>query len=315
MDLARIPLFEALAPHRRILVAGAGGGFDIYAGIPLVHALEERGAEVHLANYSFADLTAIEGGRPFPHVVEVTAQSVGALDYLPERLLARWYKSEGSRRSVWSFEAVGVAPLKAAYQALVSHLQIDALVLVDGGTDSLMRGDEAGLGTPAEDICSIAAVHALELPTKLLSCVGFGVDRYHGVCHAQFLEAVAELTRSGAYLGALTLLPGMEASRAYLRAVEHIDAAGHRPSIVNSSIAAAVEGAYGDVHRTTRTEGSRLWINPLMAQYFSFHLDPVAERILYLPDVEGTETLVEMHARIEAFRRSVAIRPFETIPA
>ncbi len=49
-----------------------------------------------------------------------------------------------------------------------------------------MRGDEPGLGTPEEDIASIAAVHQLALDAKLLVCLGFGVDTFHGVCHAHF---------------------------------------------------------------------------------------------------------------------------------
>ncbi|MFF7988525.1 hypothetical protein ACFZDG_01885 [Kitasatospora xanthocidica] len=36
-----------------------------------------------------------------------------------------------------------------------------AVLLVDGGTDILMRGDEAGLGTPEEDMASLAAVAGL----------------------------------------------------------------------------------------------------------------------------------------------------------
>jgi hypothetical protein len=52
---------------------------------------------------------------------------------------------------------VGVRPLRAAYAKLAEHLDLDAVVLVDGGTDILMRGDEAGLGTPADDMTSLAA--------------------------------------------------------------------------------------------------------------------------------------------------------------
>jgi len=36
------------------------------------------------------------------------------------------------------------------YEALAKELQVDAIVLADGGTDSLMQGDEDGLGTPME---------------------------------------------------------------------------------------------------------------------------------------------------------------------
>jgi hypothetical protein len=51
---------------------------------------------------------------------------------------------------VYAFPRVGPRSLTPAYLALTEHLDLDAIVLVDGGTDILMRGDEAGLGTPEE---------------------------------------------------------------------------------------------------------------------------------------------------------------------
>jgi len=52
-SLARPPLFETLEPATRVLIAGAGGGFDVYAGLPLAIALRDAGVEVYLANLSF----------------------------------------------------------------------------------------------------------------------------------------------------------------------------------------------------------------------------------------------------------------------
>ncbi len=53
------PLFAALEDSERILVAGAGGGFDVYAGLPLAFALMGLGKTVHLANLSFSALDLI----------------------------------------------------------------------------------------------------------------------------------------------------------------------------------------------------------------------------------------------------------------
>src|SRR5262249_19815049 len=162
-------------------------------------------------------------------------------------------------------------------------LQADTVVLVDGGTDSLMRGDEAGLGTPEEDFCSIAAVDELEVTKKYLVCLGFGVDAFHGVCHAHALEAVAELTQRGAFLGALSLTREMPDVQKYMDAAQAVcEAMPDCPSIVCASIRSALEGHYGDHHRTARTRGSTLWINPLMTVYWCFHLEPAARRILFL---------------------------------
>lgn len=314
MQLARLPLFDILADADRVLVAGAGGGFDVYAGVPLMLALEAQGKRVHLANYSFARLDDVEGHRPAPGLVEITADARDG-GYLPERELSRWFReARGREVSVHAFSAEGVVPVRAGYEALVEALDLDAIVLVDGGTDSLMRGDEAGLGTPAEDATSLAAVSGLEGPaTRLLVCVGFGVDAFHGVCHAHFLEAVAALQREGGFLGAASLLPGMPEADAYVALVDAVHAR-HRTSIVNGSIASAIEGAYGDVHRTSRTRGSPLWINPLMSLTWAFTLEAVAARNLYLPLLRHTQSLAEVNAIIEAFRKGQALRPHELIP-
>ena len=39
-----------------VLVAGAGGGFDVYAGLPIYEHLRSLGKKVFLANMSFVSL-------------------------------------------------------------------------------------------------------------------------------------------------------------------------------------------------------------------------------------------------------------------
>ena len=50
------PFFARLEPAERILVAGAGGGFDVYAGLPLALALMNAGEKVFLGNLTFTYL-------------------------------------------------------------------------------------------------------------------------------------------------------------------------------------------------------------------------------------------------------------------
>ena len=109
-----------------------------------------------------------------------------------------------------------------------------------------MRGDEDGLGTPEEDMTSLAAVSRLDAVESFVVSIGFGVDAFHGVCHAHVLENIAAIERDGGYLGAFAVTAAMPEGRAYLSAVSH--AHGHTPrrtSIVNGSIAAAIEGRFG----------------------------------------------------------------------
>ncbi len=313
--LGTSPVLQRLSSASRVLIAGAGGGFDVYAGLPLYFALRAAGKDVYLANLTFSHLAATDAHRLAPNVAELTAETWSDEQYCPELRLAEWFAQRGESVSVYALEKVGVAPFRRAYECLLAHLRLDAIVLVDGGTDILMRGDEAGLGTPVEDMTSLASAWRLAVPQKLVLCLGFGIDAFHGVCHAHFLENVAALTRESAFLGALSLLPSMPEAEAFLSAVDYAQSRTPlRPSIVNGCIAAAVRGEFGDVQFTNRTAGSELFINPLMALYFGFDLDSVARRSLYLSLLEDTESAFDVAARIESFRHTVATRAPRVIP-
>ncbi|GAA2457198.1 DUF1152 domain-containing protein [Streptomyces lavendulocolor] len=311
------PLFARLESAQRVLVAGAGGGFDIYAGLPLALSLRHQGKEVHLANLAFS---AVEG-LPLdswlaPDVAVVTPGSAPHQTYFPERTLAQWLALHGLPSTVHAFARVGVQPLRAAYRALIEHHAIDAVVLVDGGTDILMRGDEAGLGTPEEDLTSVAALAGLDVPVRLVASIGFGVDAYHGVSHGLVLENIAALERDGAYLGAFSVPRATREGALFLDAVAHArDNTPDFPSIVNGSIAAAVQGSFGDVRFTSRTRGSELFINPLMGIYFAFELEGLARRCLYLDRIEDTHLIRQVSNRVEAFRDELPRqRPARRIP-
>jgi hypothetical protein len=209
-----------------------------------------------------------------------------------------------------------VQPLRDAYRALTEHLRTDAIVLVNGGTDILLRGDESALGTPTEDIASLAAVAGLDIAVRLVVCLGFGIDAYHGVNHVQVLENIAALDRAGGYLGALSIPSRSPEATTYRDAVRFAyEATPLRPSIVNGQIAAALAGDVGDVHVTQRTAGSTLFVNPLMAVYFAVDLALLAERCLYLDRIENTIGMLQVHSRIQDFRGDVRPRTPRAFPA
>ncbi|WP_416968888.1 DUF1152 domain-containing protein [Streptomyces sp. 4F14] len=304
-SLPEPPLFARLRDARRVLIAGAGGGFDVYAGLPLASALRAAGKEVHLANLSFADLYGLPSEVWIePDVAAVRPDTPVRGDYFPERALARWLDGQGLPSTVYAFARTGVAPLLDAYRALLDHLGgVDAIVLVDGGTDILMRGDEQGLGTPEEDMASLAVVSRLDVAERLVVCLGFGVDAYHGVNHALVLENLAALDREGGYLGAFSIPRESPEGAAYLDAVAHAqETTASHPSIVQGSVAAAVRGQFGDVRFTERTKGGELFVNPLMAMYFCVDAPALARRNLYLDRLAETVLMRQISTRIEEFR-------------
>jgi hypothetical protein len=313
MDKLHLP--SAIETSQRILVAGAGGGFDVYAGLPIYERLRSLGRKVFLANLSFVSLPSTNAHKLTRALYLVEPTTTGQEFYFPERTLAQLLSRRGETVNVYGFEKLGVAPIREGYTCLVESLDLDAIVLVDGGTDILLRGDEAALGTPAEDMASLAAVAAMDIPTRMVACIGFGVDAHHGVCHANWLENVAALNAEGAFLGSMALLERMPEVRFYLDAVTDADSATPmHPSIVNGSIASAIEGHFGDYHRTQRTSGSKLFINPLMSLLWLFDLPAVARRNLYLDRLADTETNWDIHLAIANFCETVRRRPWQAIP-
>lgn len=305
-SLLEPPFFTRLRAARRVLVAGAGGGFDVYAGVPLALALRAAGKEVHLASLSFSELYGLDLDVWVDHdVAAIRPDTTIRGDYFPERALARWLALQELPDTVYAFPRTGVQPLRDAYRALLEHLGgVDAIVLVDGGTDILMRGDEHGLGTPEEDMASLAAVAGLdEVPVRLVACLGFGVDSYHGVNHSLVLENLAALDREGGYLGTFSLPRESREGSLFLDAVEHARrATPDYPSIVQGSVAAAVRGDFGDVRFTERTKDSELFINPLMALYFCVDAPALARRNLYLERLENTALMRQISSVIAEFR-------------
>lgn len=288
------PFAQRLEKAQNILIAGAGGGFDIFSGLPLYFNLREQGKSVILANYSFTMLDMFKGEMVSPTMMKVLPSTKGrAPFYFPEWYLTRWFKETYQQETpIYAFDRTGVQPLLKNYEQIIAEHQIDAIVLVDGGTDSLMKGDEDGLGTPKEDLSSITAVSLVNVPEKMLVCLGFGVDHYHGVSNDLTFSAIAEMTKIGAFLGSFSLLEQMPEVQAYRAAAQYVFNAMSEDdvSIVSSSILSALAGDYGDHHATKRTKNSRLWINPLMAIYWFFDLEGLAKRNLLVEELHDTQT-------------------------
>lgn len=309
-------VLRALGGARRVLIAGCGGGYDVLGAVPLRHALRAAGIEVHLASLSFAYLNGLDRAqqdREVPNLYAVAADAATTRAYCPEAHLAAYLDREDPREDggphvVWSFDKTGVRPLAAAYRALVERLALDAIILVDGGIDALLRGDETSLGTPSEDLASLCAATSVGVPV-LLACVGMTSELRDGIVHAQVFERIAELSREGAYLGAAALVAGTPACDVYVRAVEAVFAgqAEQKQSHVHRVIMRAVRGEFG-------ATAPHVWLSPLASMYWYFDAHAVARTHCFLDELRGTESIWQVAARIEVIRKSLAIKDRSPVP-
>jgi hypothetical protein len=304
------PLLARLGHPKRILLAGCGGGYDVLGAVPLLHEL--RGTcEVELASLSFAYLNGLDARQDAeqPNLYAVTAAAATERAYCPEAWLAKWLdETYGGAHAIWSFDKTGVRPLARAYRAIIERRQIDAIVLVDGGIDAVLRGDETSLGTPSEDLASLAAATSLTIPIAL-ACVGMTAELRDGIAHAQVFERIAELARANAYWGATALVAGTPAATAYCQAVEYVFAGQmhQKRSHVSSVITRALGGEFG-------TPAPHIWLSPLASMYWFFDAAEVARSHVFLEHLHATDSIWEVAARIEAARKGLAIRDRSTIP-
>lgn len=297
MEIPRI--FQILQASKSILIAGCGGGYDILSGLPLYFHVKKQGKEACLANLSFTPLPQLTKKFYCTNCVKVDSKlklTNKNPSYFPEYYLSKWFKEKWNEEvPIYSFyREIGVKELTIAYEKIVSEHKIDAIVLVDGGTDSVTFGNEKYMGTPAEDHCSMAAVNGVSnVAVKILACLGFGVDTFHGVSHGLFLENTAKLEQTDGYLGCFSLSKSTAECQLYIEAYQAV-AAHMQDSIVCTSIISAIQGHFGDHQVTKRTTGSELFINPLMSIYWTYLLDKVMQQIPYTPKLVTTKSRNEV---------------------
>ena len=311
-----LPILNLLTKCKNLLIAGMGGGFDIFCGLPLYFELKKHGINAHLANFSFSDIESVDfGTRLSKTLVGITPKPERVFPYFPELHLVNWFKQKRNEDlTVWCFHKTGAAPLTENYKILAEHLSLDGILLVDGGVDSLVRGDEAELGTAIEDLTSLFAVHQLSnINTRLLACVGFGAEQ--NLTHTHILENIAALTKAGGFFGSCSLTPQMESYQAYDEAVTYVQSTKFQePSVINSSIVSAVRGNYGDYHLTEKTKRAHLWISPLMPLYWFFDFHCVVKQNMLLPEMEGTMLFRDALYKVIARAERIPRRPESKIP-
>lgn len=299
--------FNRLAAHQAVLLAGCGGGYDLVNALPILKFLLDRGQRVVLANLSFTDLDALPMEGRLQQAVPVTVQSP-QLGYFPEKHLLQWLALQGIDCPCYAVSSHwGCAPIRASYQALIDQHRLDAVVLMDGGTDSLMFGDERAVATIVEDSASTVAVSGLQHVTSYLCATAFGIEQNHQFDHYACLENIAELTRTGAFLGSIGIAPQQTEAQWIASLVAYLNAAHpDHQSIVANAIHAAISGQFGDVHFSERTAGSPQFINPLMATYWFFALNPIADRIVFADQIQGSQLMTEV---LQAFKLWRAMNP------
>ncbi|MBI5534380.1 MAG: DUF1152 domain-containing protein [Deltaproteobacteria bacterium] len=307
------PISKLLNSARSVVLAGCGSGYDVFGAVPLLFELALQGRQVHLASLSHADLPSLPGAAAFPGCANLYKIGVGAATtdtFCPEAWLSRWVEEKlGRRIPVWCMKPDGVQPLRRAWSQLLTHCEADCVILVDGGLDCVLRGDEVSIGSPDEDVSILAAISGIDSVRKFIAGLGLGAGLGFGVHHADILQRIAELTRERGFLGGTVLNGNNTAGTLYREALQF--AFDHQPGLPRSHIHEAIlrslEGDFG-------AEYTKGWVSPLLSIYWFFDLMAVARTNVLLPCVDGTQTFEEVGACIQRARAGMNLRHSGTIP-
>jgi hypothetical protein len=313
------------------MLCGCGGGFDFVHSLCLYPELRRLGKTIVIGSYSFGNPEKIDGGVPVFReggaiAKRVTAAAVADAHYGPEvhvcSFLDRAYPASAPH-SVYAYyaRAFTVPSLTRLYSQLIAEHSVDAVVIVDGGSDSLMAGDEEGLGDPIEDAVSVATVAALQgLRAKLLVVIGLGTDRFNQVSDAASLRAVAELTQAGGFLGSVGLEPSGSGSVFYRECLQHIYQRQGFRSVLAGTIDSAILGWFGREAvpplLEQRVRPGELFFWPLMAVLWGFDVEAVARRSLIGGWIRGCSSVADCYAAFYQGRGDLGarLRPVENLP-
>lgn len=288
MNIPSTPLDDA----QIILLIGGGGGFDVFTGLPFVYHWPDK--KFVLTNFS------------------------GKMDYLLKTSTEEDYP-EGMIGDIPNVEATysigwhGVKAVEQAFSKIVEKHKPDCVLVVDGGVDSLSRGDEVDHGTVLEDFITLGAVSGLEMP-KVLCCAGFGCETEENLNHYRVLENMAELAGLGAFYGSFSLTRGMSEFMEYAAECERAWADGRRKSHIQTKIISAATGhfgsdnAYKDVDARVSQSTERVFVSLLASIFWMFELDAVVAQNKVIPHLRRGTTFVDSKILLRQYLSEEKVR-------
>lgn len=310
----------SLPAESNILVAGAGGGFDIVCALPVILSLKSLGHNVELANFSFTHLTKLTDVlKPMENLYGVTAKSrLMTSDYCPEAQLAKWWKRKfDEEKIVWCYSGIGVKPLAEIFSNLKERLNLDAILVLDGGVDGLFYGNEYNTGTPSMDAVSVIAGSLVEDCKRFYGFTAFGTEGSNQeVRHCDALLRISELIQRNALLGVCTPRPGGAIASDFINCLDYIHSTmePNKHSIMAGSIKCALEGSFGMQAFNAKTKSGPVWVSALTMLYWFFDLDTVAAVKPIYRNVLESSSVMEVADAFEVVRERQGAMERSDIP-
>jgi len=314
---------------KNLLLAGMGGGYDVFTAIPLYFELLGQGGfgNLVLSNFSFTENLRVKcdgvGTWLTNECLEVRYSDYVKVgkdhnyderlgfpqNYFPEFHLSKWFHDAHSLDvPVYTYpvDTSTVSDMCGAFNALMDKYSLDTLVLIDAGVDSLLRHDEQGLGTFGEDLMSILAAKHFTIPNKYLLTVGLGTEG--GISEEDFLENWAKIQQMGGWLGSVGWHPLMPSVKEYIHAY---NCCVPTNSSINGQIVCAIEGHFkhycSEPLKARGVLESDLYLTGLMGMCWFWDLNIVIAYKLYMDEVDDGKNLSDVQNKLRAARERAGL--------
>lgn len=296
-----ISVIMKLKKSKNVLILGVGGGFDIFSGLPIYFTLEKMGINLHLANFTNSNW---ENMNNYADIIPMASSCVGVTGNIkqssnnfPELFLASWFKEIKQKDvNIWAFKREqNVSEYSNSLNILVKHLSIDAILLVDGGVDSIMTGEEDGSGKMIEDTLTLAAVKNVDIPTKILACIGFGSELEDNISHYLALQNISTIIKQGGFYGTCSLVDYMSSFKDYKEACIHVfNQPNHKKNDIQTKIIPSCEGEFGDYHMYPEEKKMDVFLSPLTSMYWFFNAEAAIYNNKIIEAIEDKETFFDI---------------------
>lgn len=279
------------------LICAIGGGFDIFGSLPLLGSFND----FVLSSYSLNKSIGIMNWKQ--------KYAMESFDYFPEKILL-----DHIELPLYVVGKFGPAQLKKYYKELIEKHNIDMVITVDCGVDSLMSGDEEHKGTIAEEYANFAGIMDIDIP-KVHVCFGFGCEAEERISHYRVLENISKLIRHAGFLGSFSLTKQDKEYQFYRNAYNTITKyPEHKRSHIHPRIISAIEGHFGthtETEKTLMSSGKDCFISPLMGMYWFFDGDVIIKNIPKLKQIKQATSFIQVASWVNGLE---ATRENKVIP-
>lgn len=267
-----IPLNIPNLEFGNTMFVGVGGGYDIYGAIPLLESIPGN----HI-------LVSYASDKDFHFRKAI-------LDDFPSFALTDAYEH------VYVIGRHGVKLVTTALNEILKEHDIQTIVGIDGGVDSLMKGDEENTGTILEDFIVMAALDELPVKNKYLVNLGFGAEAEEGIEADTVFKNISDL--SDHFLGSCSLTKNTAEFPKY-KALCEFAWEFARKSHIQSRVLAAIDGNFGghDIEgidaRLHEVAEKQADLNVLMGVYWFFDLNGVMAANKVIPHIRQSSVFTD----------------------